>query len=128
LQLYAKVKGEDKRQIATGRQLEFILPKAESGWWPRLLKSEIKAPWIKIDFEKWKDEDEVKEELEDDNDFGGGFPGMSGIDFSQFTGGDMGGLGGFDEDDYEEDDDENSDGGECFLWMELSWTSFDCFL
>lgn len=112
MQLYAKLKWDEKRQIETGRQLEFIVPKAEPGWWPRLLKSETKAPWIKIDFDKWKDEDEKDEGRGwEDNDFGDGFPGMSGIDFSQFGGGSgdmdgMGELGGFDE------EDEISDHGE----------------
>ena len=33
--------------------------KEEKGWWKRLLKSEEKpAPYIKVDWNKWCDEDE----------------------------------------------------------------------
>jgi len=36
--------------------------KAESGWWKRLLRGEGKAPhYVKIDWDKWVDEDEAEE-------------------------------------------------------------------
>lgn len=38
------------------------MQKAESGWWKRLLRGEGKAPhYVKIDWDKWVDEDEVEE-------------------------------------------------------------------
>lgn len=46
-----------------------MLNKAAAGWWPRLTKDAKKAPWIKTDFQKWKDEDD---ELSDDAGMGGG--------------------------------------------------------
>ena len=37
--------------------------KAEEGpYWPRLLKDTKKVHWLKVDFNKWKDEDESDEE------------------------------------------------------------------
>jgi prostaglandin-E synthase len=40
-----------------------VIPKKESGpFWPRLLKSDKKVHWVKIDFNKWKDEDDVSED------------------------------------------------------------------
>jgi prostaglandin-E synthase len=91
LQLFAKLVGSERRQIATDRRVELVIPKAVPEWWPRLIKDKGKVPWIKVDFDKWKDEDDEKEE-EDGGGFGG-MGGMEGMDFSQF--GMPGGAGGF---------------------------------
>ncbi|KAI6220587.1 CS domain and HSP20-like chaperone domain-containing protein [Aphelenchoides fujianensis] len=84
LELYAAVKGDERRQIATARQVELVIPKETAEWWPRLLKKSVKVPWLKVDFNKWVDEDEVAE-----ND-------MAGFDFNSmnFGGSDMLGAGG----------------------------------
>lgn len=39
------------------RQIDFILKKQASGWWPRLTCQPQKPSWLKIDFDKWKSED-----------------------------------------------------------------------
>ena len=45
------------------RVIEFALEKKESGpYWKRLVKDEKKQHWLKIDFNKWKDEDESDDE------------------------------------------------------------------
>ena len=45
------------------RCIEFALEKKEDGpYWDRLLKEKTKRHWLKIDFNKWKDEDESDEE------------------------------------------------------------------
>ena len=45
------------------RAIEFALEKKESGpYWKRLVKDEKKQHWLKIDFNKWKDEDESDDE------------------------------------------------------------------
>jgi len=62
LEFFDKVKGEEKRQIPTSRHLELVIPKEETKWWPRLLKNSGKVAWIKVDFNKWKDEDEENDE------------------------------------------------------------------
>ncbi|XP_014251340.1 very-long-chain (3R)-3-hydroxyacyl-CoA dehydratase isoform X2 [Cimex lectularius] len=50
---------EDAHQVKTSpRAVEFILKKASACWWPRLIKHQQKPPWLKIDFEKWRSEDE----------------------------------------------------------------------
>jgi len=126
LQLFAKLNGSERRQIATDRRVELIIPKAVSEWWPRLLKDKGKVAWIKVDFDKWKDEDEEKdEETTGDGGFGG-MGGMEGMDFSQFGmpggaggfmnmggGGGMGGMGGkpggFNMDDLDLGDEEGDD-------------------
>lgn len=41
------------------RNIIFSIQKEERSWWPRILKSEEKpAPYIKVDWNKWCDEDE----------------------------------------------------------------------
>ena len=49
--------------------IEFALYKKdpEGGFWDRLLKERTKQHWLKIDFNKWKEEDES-----DDEEGGGG--------------------------------------------------------
>uniref|UniRef100_A0AC34QTZ4 CS domain-containing protein n=1 Tax=Panagrolaimus sp. JU765 TaxID=591449 RepID=A0AC34QTZ4_9BILA len=85
LNLYDKVIPENYHKVDTTRQLELVIAKAEANWWPRLLKESTKVPWIKVDFNKWVDEeDEV--EADDNFDFGGDFP----ADFDPSGLGDLG--------------------------------------
>ena len=44
------------------RVIEFPLEKKELGYWPRLCKDKTKQHWLKIDFNKWKDEDDESDE------------------------------------------------------------------
>ena len=47
--------------------MEFALEKVDDeGYWDRLLADKTKQHWLKIDFSKWKDEDDS------DNEEGGG--------------------------------------------------------
>lgn len=44
------------------RNILCSIQKEEKGWWKRLLKSEEKpAPYLKVDWNKWCDEDEESE-------------------------------------------------------------------
>uniref|UniRef100_A0A0N5AUY6 CS domain-containing protein n=1 Tax=Syphacia muris TaxID=451379 RepID=A0A0N5AUY6_9BILA len=100
IEFYADVKTEYRR-IPGDRHLELVLDKEASGWWPRLLKNASKVPWVKVDFNKWKDEDEDEDE---DGDLSNNF------DFKNYManmGGDAGevpNLGDFED---EDDDDED---------------------
>ena len=40
------------------RNILCSIQKEKKGWWKRLLKSEEKHPYIKVDWNKWCDEDE----------------------------------------------------------------------
>jgi len=82
IELYGEVDPETSTFVARPRNIEVVLKKKEEGFWPRLTKGNGKIPWIKVDFNKWKDEDESEDE--ELGGLGGGMPGM----------GDMGGLGG----------------------------------
>ncbi|KAG5893047.1 hypothetical protein JTB14_014827 [Gonioctena quinquepunctata] len=46
----------------TDYKVDLTLTKAEKGWWPRLTSQPQKPAWLKIDFDKWKSEDDVLEE------------------------------------------------------------------
>ena len=46
------------------RVIEFALEKkdGEGPYWKRLVKEEKKQHWLKVDFNKWRDEDESDDE------------------------------------------------------------------
>lgn len=53
---------ESKASIGL-RNIIYIIQKAESKWWNRLLKQEGKPPvFLKVDWDKWVDEDEEDEQ------------------------------------------------------------------
>ncbi|RKP09992.1 HSP20-like chaperone [Thamnocephalis sphaerospora] len=112
IELYAEVTKEGSTVAKTARGIHMVVKKKEQDqpYWPRLQKEKVKTPFIKTDFDQWKDEDESSDE-EDQQNAGapGGFPGLGGMDFSQFQG--AGGDFNFDDmDDGGSDDDEGDDG------------------
>ncbi|KAI8824415.1 HSP20-like chaperone [Fimicolochytrium jonesii] len=96
LEFFKEVDIEASKQNITARNLSFVIAKKATGeeYWPRLTKEKAKYHWLKTDFSKWKDEDEVEEEVAAGGPGGAG--GFDGIDFSQFQNmaGGMGGMGG----------------------------------
>jgi len=89
LEFYKPVDASKARRIPSDRSIQYVVSKKESGpFWPRLLKTDKKMHWVKIDFNKWKDEDELSEDdggqKFDFNDMMGSMGGM------------QGGMGGFD--------------------------------
>jgi len=120
---------ETKWQVKP-RQVSFFLKKKDEAWWTRLLENhQIQKSKVKVDFEKWKDEDEgADEDFKLGGDFdsmGGGGMGGGGFDMESLMkqmksggmGGGMGGMGGMDdmmgeEDGNEGDEGENGDKGE----------------
>ncbi|KAK6120210.1 hypothetical protein DH2020_046116 [Rehmannia glutinosa] len=88
------------------RNIFCVFEKAEKKWWKKLLRGDDKTPhYVKVDWDKWVDED-------DDTTGGPGDLDLGGMDFSKF--GDMGGLGGMGDlsglgDDDMGDDSEDSD-------------------
>lgn len=46
------------------RTIEIVLKKKDEGpYWPQLTKEKKKYHWLKVDFNKWKDEDDSEDEL-----------------------------------------------------------------
>ncbi|OMP09671.1 HSP20-like chaperone [Corchorus olitorius] len=92
----------DESKASLGkRNICYLIKKAENKWWSRLLKQEGKPPvFLKVDWDKWVDEDEEDEDnkLAPDMDFGD-------FDFSKLNMGGGEGFGGAEG----EDDDDSSD-------------------
>ncbi|EPB73117.1 CS domain protein [Ancylostoma ceylanicum] len=70
MEFFDEINGEGMKRTPTNtRVIELTIPKKESKWWPRLLKEKGKVHWLKVDFDKWKDEDDSG--AEDGMPFGG---------------------------------------------------------
>ncbi|SCW04545.1 LAFE_0H15896g1_1 [Lachancea fermentati] len=93
-------------KVANGRDyfLKLYKKDLDAEYWPRLTKEKLKYHFIKTDFDKWVDEDEQEEHVDEDFGFGGegqGFPGggqaaaLQEMLKGQGMGG-MGGMGGMD--------------------------------
>ncbi|TKY61786.1 cytosolic prostaglandin-E synthase [Spatholobus suberectus] len=110
LELFDKVNVEESKINVGVRSIFCVVQKAENGWWKRLLCGEGKPPhYVKVDWDKWVDEDEDDGELDlggmDFSKFGGmGADAMGGMDFSKF-----GGMGDDAMDDIDESDDEEQE-------------------
>ena len=46
------------------RVVEFKLEKSDIFWWDRLLKDNARQHWLRVDFQNWKDEEDVGNEAE----------------------------------------------------------------
>lgn len=93
LNLFGEVKVDESKWQNRDRGADVVLVKASPGpYWARLLKENTKYHWLKIDFNKWKDEDESDDEADPMAGMGG-MPGMGGMGGMGGMPG-MGGLGG----------------------------------
>lgn len=111
LEFYGDLDAESYRRIAGDRRVELVIPKkldaGKGSWWPRLLKSSGRVAWIKVDFNKWKDEDESDKEGEDQFDLNNMMRNLGGAGAGGGMGaGDIGmpppDLGDFDDSDNED--------------------------
>ncbi|XP_031384028.1 co-chaperone protein p23-2 isoform X2 [Punica granatum] len=69
LELFGSILPEGCRTKTGLRNIISLIQKEEKGWWKRLLKSEEKpAPYLKVDWNKWCDEDEESAEVGLDGD------------------------------------------------------------
>ena len=63
LELFDEIKPDESKFMVRDRGTEFVLIKAKEGpFWKRLLKPDQKYHWLKVDFNKWKDEDDSDDE------------------------------------------------------------------
>ncbi|KAG5224271.1 co-chaperone protein [Salix suchowensis] len=73
MELFGNIVPEGSKTKAGLRNIMCSIQKEEKVWWKRLLKSEEKpAPYIKVDWNKWCDEDdeESASDTSDDNNAG----------------------------------------------------------
>lgn len=78
LDLFENIDPEKSSYKNKGRVIEFELKKANDSFWPRLTKSMGKKHWVKVDFSRWKDEDDSEDEVE-----AGPGGGAGGTDFEE---------------------------------------------
>ncbi|VDN97459.1 unnamed protein product [Rodentolepis nana] len=109
---YAEVDPEKKTRSSSGQVICMCIEKKDPANWPRLLKDTKKQPWLKTDFNKWKDLD--GSESDEDNGLGGlgGFGGGNGNIEQMLSMMDNKGLDDLDDDDddgNEADDDSDDD-------------------
>jgi len=58
LEFMKEIDPEKSRYAVRPRYIQMILSKQKEGpYWERLLASKGKVPWLKVDFEKWKDDE-----------------------------------------------------------------------
>jgi len=65
-----------------GRYVEIVLqkPSSDTKYWPHLTKEKKKYHWLKVDFKKWKDEDDSEDESAGGAGEMGGMGGDANID------------------------------------------------
>ncbi|KRX39383.1 putative Xaa-Pro aminopeptidase 3 [Trichinella murrelli] len=71
IEFYEKVDPNSVRRIISDRQLEFVINKLnnDGAFWPRLMKNKGRHWWCKVDFNKWRDEDDVSLDGDANQDF-----------------------------------------------------------
>merc|ERR1712131_66900 len=70
LDLYGKVDIKSCGYQEFGRSVKCLLPRKEAGeYWPRLTKEKQKIHWLKVDFARWRDEDDDETEDKIDEEF-----------------------------------------------------------
>ena len=67
LNFFKDINVETSKYCLSDRGVDFILKKADEGaYWNRLLKEDKKYHWLKIDFTRWRDEDDSDVEMNED--------------------------------------------------------------
>merc|ERR1719481_141250 len=64
IELLKAISTKNSRYAVRPRVVEFRLVKEESVWWERLLKDKVRQHWLRVDFQNWKDEEDVGDEKE----------------------------------------------------------------
>jgi len=104
LELYGEIDTDNSKYFVRDRNVEFILlKKSEGPFWPHLLKQKMKYHWLKVDFTRWKDEDDSEDEAGQNPDLEEMMRQMGGL------GGGAGGEGRPTLDDLEDDDSDDED-------------------
>jgi len=70
LEFYHPVDAEKSSYQVRDNGIQITLVKKERDWWPRLIYQQHKLPWLKIDFDRWRDVDD--ETVSEEGTSGGG--------------------------------------------------------
>lgn len=68
--LYSDIDPDKSSYTNKGRLIEVVLAKdkTDEPFWPALTSDKKKHHWLKVDFNRWQDEDESGDDLDDMND------------------------------------------------------------
>ncbi|XP_057980959.1 co-chaperone protein p23-1-like isoform X1 [Malania oleifera] len=76
IELFDKINVQESKYNVGVRNIVYVIKKAENNWWSRLIKQEGKPPvFLKVDWDKWVDEEDENEKAGmdfDDMDFSTG--------------------------------------------------------
>lgn len=63
--LFKEIDPEKSVKCVRDRNIELVLKKKEEDgpYWPHLMKDKKKYHWLKVDFNKWKDEDDSEDDV-----------------------------------------------------------------
>lgn len=69
INFYSKINPDKIISKNTSRCIEFVISKADTkaAYWPKLTNDKTKPHWLKVDFNRWKDEGSDDEREEGDN-------------------------------------------------------------
>uniref|UniRef100_A0A8D8HIT2 Uncharacterized protein CG16817 n=2 Tax=Culex pipiens TaxID=7175 RepID=A0A8D8HIT2_CULPI len=69
INFYSKINPDKIISKNTSRCIEFVISKADTkaSYWPKLTNDKTKPHWLKVDFNRWKDEGSDDEREEGDN-------------------------------------------------------------
>ncbi|XP_030377866.1 very-long-chain (3R)-3-hydroxyacyl-CoA dehydratase 3 [Scaptodrosophila lebanonensis] len=59
LHFYGNINDEDASFVVSDNNIDVQIRKAEAGWWPRLVATPQKPHWLKVDFDRWRTEDDA---------------------------------------------------------------------
>jgi len=62
LHFYAKINDENATFVVSDNKIELQIRKLEPEWWPRLVATPQKPHWLKVDFDRWRTEDDAEVE------------------------------------------------------------------
>ncbi|CAK1599803.1 unnamed protein product [Parnassius mnemosyne] len=68
--LFAEIDPEKSTQVNKGRFIEVVLAKLKTDqpFWPSLTSDKKKHHWLKVDFNRWQDEEESGDDFDEMND------------------------------------------------------------
>ncbi|KAG6523229.1 co-chaperone protein p23-1-like isoform X2 [Zingiber officinale] len=66
LKLFDRINVKESKLNISARSIVYVVKKLDKKWWSRLLKEDAKPPaFLKVDWDKWIDEDDENEEAGD---------------------------------------------------------------
>ncbi|WOK99132.1 co-chaperone protein p23-1 isoform X1 [Canna indica] len=69
LELFDRINVKESKLSIGARNIVYVLKKLEKKWWSRLLKEDTKPPaFLKVDWDKWIDEDDENDKAEKGSD------------------------------------------------------------